>query len=58
MTYDEFRRLNMRLDMSRGKPSPEQLDLSNPLIDCAAEAGFISPAGIDCRNYGHGAGLP
>ena len=57
-SYNEFRQLNMRLDMSRGKPSAEQLDLSSALIDGVAEAGFISPGGIDCRNYGHAAGLP
>jgi hypothetical protein len=28
MTYDDFKQLGMRLDMSRGKPAPEQLDLS------------------------------
>ncbi|WP_118179783.1 aminotransferase class I/II-fold pyridoxal phosphate-dependent enzyme [Paraburkholderia phosphatilytica] len=58
MTYDEFRQLNLRLDMSRGKPAPEQLDLSRALIDDAAAAGYLSPGGVDCRNYGHGAGLP
>ncbi|SIT49932.1 putative aminotransferase MSMEG_6286/MSMEI_6121 [Paraburkholderia piptadeniae] len=57
-TYDEFKRLNMRLDMSRGKPSPEQLDLSRALIDEAGTAGFMSRDGIDCRNYGHVLGLP
>ncbi|MEX3936070.1 aminotransferase class I/II-fold pyridoxal phosphate-dependent enzyme [Paraburkholderia phymatum] len=57
-TYDEFKRLNMRLDMSRGKPSPGQLDLSRALIDEAGTAGFESRDGIDCRNYGHVLGLP
>ncbi|MEM5437370.1 aminotransferase class I/II-fold pyridoxal phosphate-dependent enzyme [Paraburkholderia diazotrophica] len=57
-TYDEFKRLNMRLDMSRGKPSPEQLGLSRALIDEAGTAGFVSRDGIDCRNYGHVLGLP
>jgi DNA-binding transcriptional MocR family regulator len=57
-TYDEFRQLAMRLDMSRGKPSPEQLDLSRALIDEAGTAGYMSRDGIDCRNYGHLLGLP
>src|SRR6185437_14188761 len=30
--YDEFKKLGLILDMSRGKPSPEQLDLSNALL--------------------------
>ncbi|MBP0595137.1 aminotransferase class I/II-fold pyridoxal phosphate-dependent enzyme [Paraburkholderia sp. LEh10] len=57
-TYEEFKRLDMRLDMSRGKPSPEQLDLSRALLDEAGTAGFMSRDGIDCRNYGHVLGLP
>jgi DNA-binding transcriptional MocR family regulator len=57
-TYDEFKQLAMRLDMSRGKPSPEQLDLSRALLDEAGTAGFMSRDGIDCRNYGHLPGLP
>ena len=57
-TYDEFRQLAMRLDMSRGKPSPEQLDLSRALLDEAGTVGYVSRDGIDCRNYGHVLGLP
>jgi DNA-binding transcriptional MocR family regulator len=58
MTYDDFKQLGMRLDMSRGKPAPEQLDLSRALLDEAGTAGFMSRDGIDCRNYGHVLGLP
>ena len=58
MTYDDFKQLGMRLDMSRGKPAPEQLDLSRALLDEAGTAGFLSRDGIDCRNYGHVLGLP
>jgi DNA-binding transcriptional MocR family regulator len=59
-TYDEFRQRGMRLDMSRGKPSPQQLDLSQALFDrdAAAATEYLSRDGIDCRNYGHGLGLP
>ncbi|CAG4901823.1 aminotransferase class I/II-fold pyridoxal phosphate-dependent enzyme [Paraburkholderia gardini] len=57
-TYDDFSKLGMRLDMSRGKPSPEQLDLSRALLDEAGSVGYLSRDGIDCRNYGHGSGLP
>ena len=42
------------VDMSRGKPSPEQLSLSN---GCLPLANFISD-GIDARNYGLVDGLP
>ena len=58
MTYDDFRQLGMRLDMSRGKPAPEQLELSCALLDEAGATGFVSRDGIDCRNYGHVLGLP
>jgi DNA-binding transcriptional MocR family regulator len=58
MTYDDFKQLGIRLDMSRGKPSAEQLDLSRALLDEAGTMGYLSRDGIDCRNYGHLLGLP
>lgn len=58
MTYNDFKQLGMRLDMSRGKPAPEQLELSRALLDEAGTTGFLSRDGIDCRNYGHLLGLP
>ncbi|WP_321917914.1 aminotransferase class I/II-fold pyridoxal phosphate-dependent enzyme [Paraburkholderia sp. J11-2] len=58
LTYERFQQLNMRLDMSRGKPSPEQLDLSQALIDEAGQAGYLARDGFDCRNYGLASGLP
>ncbi len=58
MTYDEVKALNLSIDMTRGKPASEQLDLSQALIDAAPNAGYRSRDGIDCRNYGHVMGLP
>jgi DNA-binding transcriptional MocR family regulator len=58
MTYDDFKQLGLSIDMTRGKPAPEQLDLSRALIDEAGTAGYLSRDGIDCRNYGHVLGLP
>jgi DNA-binding transcriptional MocR family regulator len=58
LTYEQFQKLQLRLDMSRGKPAPEQLDLSQALIDAAPEAGYLARDGFDCRNYGLAAGLP
>nr|WP_321927184.1 aminotransferase class I/II-fold pyridoxal phosphate-dependent enzyme [Paraburkholderia guartelaensis] len=58
LTYERFQQLQMRLDMSRGKPSPEQLDLSQALIDEAGQAGYRARDGFDCRNYGLASGLP
>jgi DNA-binding transcriptional MocR family regulator len=58
MTYDEFKALDLSIDMTRGKPAPDQLDLSRELIEDSAQAGYRSRDGIDCRNYGHVLGLP
>jgi DNA-binding transcriptional MocR family regulator len=57
-TYEQFRERGLRLDMSRGKPAPEQLDLSQALIDTASEVGYLARDGFDCRNYGLPSGLP
>ncbi|MET0320459.1 MAG: aminotransferase class I/II-fold pyridoxal phosphate-dependent enzyme [Duganella sp.] len=54
--YQAFKQLGLRLDMSRGKPSPEQLDLSNALLD--AVDGYQAADGTDGRNYGGAVGLP
>ena len=51
--YNEFKSRNLNLDMSRGKPSPEQLDLSLDMLGCVNEnSGYKSECGFDCRNYG------
>ncbi|MBP2653761.1 MAG: putative aminotransferase/MSMEI [Firmicutes bacterium] len=56
--YKEFQNKNLRLDMSRGKPCTEQLDLSLGLIDCLSSSDYLAADGIDCRNYGGIDGLP
>lgn len=44
---------NLKLDMSRGKPSAEQLDLSMDMMDVLrSDSNLICDDGIDCRNYG------
>jgi DNA-binding transcriptional MocR family regulator len=53
--YESFKKLGLKLDMSRGKPAPEQLDLSNALL---AELPVHKGAdGTDTRNYGGAVGL-
>ena len=51
--YNEFKNKGLSLDMSRGKPSNVQLDLSNPMLDVlSSSSNFISQSNLDCRNYG------
>jgi len=50
-TYDGFIKEKVSLDMSRGKPCSEQLDLSLPMLDILTRK-FKSPGKQDLRNYG------
>lgn len=51
--YEKFKKENINLDMSRGKPSPEQLDLSLELLDVVcSKSELMTDSGIDVRNYG------
>ena len=56
--YDEFKSKNVNLDMTRGKPCPQQLDLSMGMLDCVSKHDFIAADGTDCRNYGILDGIP
>lgn len=58
ITYEALQALGLSIDMTRGKPATEQLDLSRELIDDVPRVGYLSRDGIDCRNYGHVLGLP
>ncbi len=42
----------LKLDLTRGKPSPEQLDLSAALLSLPGEGDYRAADGTDCRNYG------
>ena len=52
--YNEFKARGLKLDMSRGKPCKEQLDLSVALNDVK---DYVSD-GVDVRNYGMLDGIP
>lgn len=56
--YAAFQAANLKLDMSRGKPSPKQLDLTNGITTCLTEEDYRAENGLDCRNYGCLDGLP
>lgn len=50
--YDEYKAQGLKLDMSRGKPAPMQLDLTESMLLHCLDGEFISENGVDCRNYG------
>ena len=51
--YKAFKDRNLKLDMSRGKPSKAQLDLSMGMMDVLHSGTELSGIeGVDCRNYG------
>lgn len=53
----EYKSKGLKLDMSRGKPSPDQLDLSMEMMDHYGNE-YVSENGTDCRNYGLLDGIP
>ena len=57
--FEEIKALNLKLDMSRGKPSAEQLDISMDMLDVLDSKSVIkSENGMDLRNYGIMDGIP
>lgn len=51
--YEKYQAMEMTLDMSRGKPCKEQLDLSMGMMDVlSSDSDLICEDGTDCRNYG------
>ena len=56
--YAAFKARGLKLDMTRGKPSPEQLDLSNAMLTLPGNGDYHAEDGTDARNYGSLQGLP
>lgn len=57
--YDAFKSLGLKLNMARGKPSSEQLDLTMPMLDILnANSNLNDQNGVDTRNYGGLDGIP
>ena len=51
--YKEYQAKGLTLDMSRGKPSAEQLDISMGMMDVLNSSSDLTcEDGTDCRNYG------
>ena len=57
--YDSFKAQNLHLDMSRGKPGADQLDITMGMLDCLnSKSDMNAEGGTDCRNYGLIDGIP
>ena len=57
--YDAFKSRGLHLDMSRGKPCTEQLNLSEPVLHALdGRSDYLAEDGIDVRNYGAYLGVP
>jgi aspartate/methionine/tyrosine aminotransferase len=56
--YHEFKSRGITLDITRGKPCSEQLDLALGMLDCVNSKEYLTQGGTDCRNYGGLDGIP
>lgn len=56
--YEEYCQSGLRLDLSRGKPNDEQLDVSEGFYTLSMQKPLCMSGGMDCRNYGVLEGLP
>ncbi len=57
--YEEYKKKDLKLDMSRGKPAASQLELSMNFVDVLnCPEDFVSANGMDTRNYGGLDGIP
>lgn len=56
--YQAFLDMNLKIDMSRGKPCQEQLALSLPMLDIVNSKTNCFDEDIDCRNYSALEGIP
>ncbi|CAB1071462.1 Aspartate transaminase (EC [Olavius algarvensis Delta 1 endosymbiont] len=56
--YQTFKSRGLNLDITRGKPCPEQLDLALEMLDCVNSKNYVTEEGTDSRNYGGLDGIP
>jgi DNA-binding transcriptional MocR family regulator len=55
--YEALKGRKLSLDMTRGKPAPEQLDLANGILALPGNRDHLTESGEDARNYGGLQGL-
>lgn len=56
--YDQLKAQGLKLNMARGKPSRQQLDLVSDLLTALTDPAQCITDGVDARNYGELTGLP
>lgn len=56
--YDDIKAQGLNIDMSRGKPGADQLDISDGMLDVLNDGNFKCENGLDVRNYGILDGIP
>ena len=56
--YREIKSRGTTLDITRGKPCPEQLDLSSDMLDIINNRNYLTEEAADSRNYGGLDGIP
>ena len=57
--HDDFRAMNLSLNIERGQPADRNFDLSNPMLNAVGTDDIVTDAGTDVRNYPGGVlGLP
>ena len=57
--YKEYQKMDLSLNMARGKPAVEQLDMVMDILDVLdSKSEMVAENGIDVRNYGETDGIP
>lgn len=56
--YEALKAEGLNIDMSRGKPGADQLDISNGMLKVFEDGNFKCESGVDVRNYGLLDGIP
>ncbi len=56
--YENLKAQGLSIDMSRGKPGADQLDISDGMLDVLSDGNFKCENGLDVRNYGLLDGIP
>jgi aspartate/methionine/tyrosine aminotransferase len=56
--YRDFKSRGLNLDITRGKPCSDQLDLALGMLDCVNSKNYLTEEGTDSRNYGGLDGIP